>query len=205
VSLLLLTHFHADHVEGVPGVLRGRKVAEVEGSPLHEPPEEYDRVQRWTREAGVPLTTAAVGEVRTTGPVQWRVLWPAWILDEGSRPNNASVVVRLTTQGVVLLLTGDVEPAAQAALLADEGSIRAEVLKVPHHGSANQDPAFLRDVGAGIALVSAGVGNPYGHPAPSTIDLLRRLGMQVGRTDTEGDLAVVAVAGGVTFVPRHPP
>ncbi len=206
VPLLLLTHFHADHVEGVPGVLQGRTVGAVEVSPWPDPPDEARRVVRWAAAGRIPIVVAAPGEQRAYAGVSWTVLWPRRRIDSGSVPNNASVVLRLLTHGVTVLLTGDVEPEAQGAILAaDPSLVPADVLKVPHHGSANQDPAFLRAVGARFALVSVGADNPYGHPAPSTLDLLTALGETVGRTDLDGDLAVVGGPGSIRLVARHPP
>jgi competence protein ComEC len=206
VPLVLLTHFHADHVEGLPGVLRRRSVGEIEVTVLADPPDEVRRVTQWAADAHVPVRHVRLGEQRSVGGVSWTVLWPARVIDEDSRPNNASIVLRLVTHGVVLLLTGDVEPPAQSAILAAEaGELRADVLKVPHHGSANQDPDFLRASGAKLAIVSVGVGNPYGHPAPRTLDLLSSWGVQVDRTDSDGDVAVVGSPGAVGLVPRHPP
>jgi competence protein ComEC len=206
VQLVVLTHFHADHVEGLPGVLRRRHVGEIEVTVLGDPPDEVRRVRAWAADAHVPVRQVRLGEERSVAGVSWTVLWPARVIDEDSRPNNASIVLRVVTQGVVLLLTGDVEPPAQSAILAtDGGRLRADVVKVPHHGSANQDPEFLRATGARLALVSVGAGNPYGHPAPRTLDLLRSWGVQVERTDLDGDVAVVGSPGRVALVPRHPP
>jgi competence protein ComEC len=205
VPVVVLTHFHADHVEGLPGVLHGRRVGTLLVGPLDDPPEEVDRVQRWAAGAHVPIRTAVSGETDHVGGVAWQVLWPSrLLLGEGSDPNNNSLVLRVVTQGHVLLLTGDLETAAQTELLASGVDLRAEVLKVPHHGSAAQDPDFLAATGAGLAVISVGIDNTYGHPAPITLSLLAADGMQVRRTDEDGDVAVVATSSGLRVVTHQP-
>ena len=69
------------------------------------------------------------------------------------------------------------------------------MLKVAHHGSASQEPDLVRATGARLALISVGVDNDYGHPAPSLLALLRDARMQVARTDEDGDVAVVVRHG----------
>jgi competence protein ComEC len=194
--VLLLTHFHADHVEGLPGVLRNRRVARIQVSPLDDPPEEAARVAHWASAAEIPVDRARPGEVRQLGGLRWRVLWPTVLLAGDSPPNNASVVLyAVTPAGLRLLLSGDVEPPAQAVIHAAEPELRVDVLKVPHHGSAYQDDDFLRSLHARVALVSVGADNDYGHPAARTLDLLRGTGAVTLRTDTGGDLAVAVQDG----------
>jgi competence protein ComEC len=209
VPLVVLTHLHADHVDGLPGVLRGRRVGEVEIGPLDSPPEQLDSVIRWTSSAGVPLTRVTYGERRRVAGLAWTVIGPVPGLaaslstgEEGSPPNNASIVVKVREAGVSLLLTGDVEPPAQQALLRSGVDLRADVLKVPHHGSRYQDPRFVAAVGARLAIISVGADNDYGHPAPETLSLLHRLGAQVRRTDRDGDIAVVATPEGLSVATR---
>jgi competence protein ComEC len=90
-----------------------------------------------------------------------------------------------------MLLTGDVEPAAQRAIAARWRLEAVDVLKVAHHGSAAQAPELLTLSRPRVAVISVGEGNDYGHPAPSTLRELARSGAVVGRTDLDGAVAVV--------------
>lgn len=184
-------------------MLHDRTVGEVGVSPLAEPVAEVERVRRWTAAAHVPITHPQVGEVRAVAGLTWRVLWPRELLREGSAPNNASVVLLVTSStGLRMLLSGDIEAPAQEALHRADPDLRVDVLKTPHHGSANQDPEFIRSLGARAALTSAGLGNVYGHPAPRTLALLRGAGMVGGRTDLDGDVAATVVDGRLRLVAR---
>ncbi|WP_407639692.1 ComEC/Rec2 family competence protein [Actinacidiphila guanduensis] len=192
IPLLLLTHFHADHVDGLPGAMRGRRVGAIETTVLDEPQGRAARVRREAAAAGVPVTTAVAGEERRLGPLSWRVLWPPpapYGLPDDD-PNDASVALLVRDAGLTLLLMGDLEPAVQRELLRLPDLPRVDVLKVAHHGSAYQDPALLARVRPRLALISVGAGNPYGHPAARTVRELRGSGAVVLRTDVDGPIAV---------------
>jgi competence protein ComEC len=192
VALLVLSHFHADHVEGVPGVLRGRVVSAVVVSPLGEPPTEDQRVLRWLDDAHVPWRVAAPGDRWTIGDVRLRVIWPTRILrGQGSDPNNASVAMVADVGGVSVLLGGDLETAAQEQVVASGAVPRVDVVKVPHHGSAKQAPGWALAARPRIALIGVGVDNDYGHPNAGTVNAYRVIGAVVGRTDLDGDVAVL--------------
>ena len=148
VPLLVLTHFHADHVDGLAGVYAGRRVGEVDVTSVREPAERAafvdarDRRRRpWCRRTAPP-GSSATSPCRRSGR---RREPPAY-----DGPNNASVVLLVTVRGVRILLTGDVEPEAQVALARAWPGLRADVLKIPHHGSRFQDLDFLRGLGARV-------------------------------------------------------
>ncbi len=193
VSLVSLTHFHADHVGGLAGVLNGRKVEAIEVSPYDEPPGPVSGVLRDARSAGIPVRYADVGSVRTQGQVTWQVLAPTGPPPVGSDspPNDASLVLLVRVRGVDMLLMGDEEEPSQRVLARTYPGLRADVLKVAHHGSAKQDAELIRSLGARLALVSVGVDNGYGHPAPSLRRLLEDADLLVRRTDQDGDIAVI--------------
>ena len=120
------------------------------------------------------------------------MLWPQRLIrGEGSDPNNASVVVRADLGPTSVLLCGDLETAAQDAVLATGQLGPVDVVKVPHHGSAKQAPGWATAARPRVALVGVGVDNDYGHPSPRTVADYRAVGAVVGRTDLDGDLAVV--------------
>jgi competence protein ComEC len=96
---------------------------------------------------------------------------------------------------VRILMGGDMEPEAQEALARSLPGLRVDVLKVPHHGSRYQDADLLSGLHARLAVVSVGSDNDYGHPADSTLRMLRSAGMTVERTDRDGDVAVTVRDG----------
>lgn len=196
IDLLVLSHHHADHVDGTPGVLGGRTVAAALVSPLREPTEQADRVDAWL--GAMPTFTARAGDTWDIGGVALAVLWPQRIIrGPESAPNNASIVLLAEVRGVRLLLLGDVEIAAQVALRTSQAAPGVDVVKVAHHGSRYQDPALAAWTAGRIALISVGEGNRYGHPAPETVNAWQGAGAIVGRTDEAGEIAIVAEPLGV--------
>ena len=205
VALLVLTHFHDDHVGGLDGVLGVRPVGQVWVCPLASPAGGVAKVRAAAAAHGVPVLTPPVGAAGSVGAVGWRVLGPragpadeVAGEDESGRQNDASLVVMMTVDGLRVLLSGDVEPPGQEAIVASGADLRADVLKVPHHGSARQDQAFLAATHARLAIASAGVDNDYGHPAPGTVARLRALGMEVLATNEHGGVAVEERDGRLT-------
>ena len=209
---VVITHFHADHVDGLPGAIAGREVREVLTTPVHDPDHQWREVKTLARARGIPMREVMAGDHLAWSGVTADVWWPQRRLSSGSVPNNTSVVLAVQAGPVDLLLLGDVErEAAHAVLLAlrrdPAMAARAgefDVVKVAHHGSGNLDEDLLAAVAAPVAVISVGEDNDYGHPSPKALQVLRRNGSAVFRTDQRGDVAVVVDGGavGVTWSRR---
>ena len=198
IPVLVLTHFHADHVAGLAGLIRNRRVGQVWVSNHAVPILESRKVRGLLKD--VPVievlrgTTSQIMGKR--GMIRLKVLWPDLSLtdpdyfsEDGKAINNSSVALEIRSKDFTLFAGGDVEPESQRALLPLNP---IDIYKVSHHGSAYQDLDFMSQLSPEISLISVGIGNTYGHPSAQTVAALVRLGSQVYRTDTEGAIAIVA-------------
>jgi competence protein ComEC len=197
IPLLILSHFHADHVGGLPGLLKGRKVGQVWISNNLEP-ELQSRIALQSLKNS-QIVRVQKGLTAQVGDVRLKVLWPEAttrlfeeLPGEGSAINNSSIAVIAQTNNWSLFSAGDLEPPAQHELINLVGPV--DIYKLCHHGSKYQDEGLMKALSAQIALISVGAKNPYGHPAQESIDSLTRLGTQVFRTDRDGAIAVTASA-----------
>jgi competence protein ComEC len=204
LDAVILTHPHEDHVAGLALLLSRYRVGRVYETGMHGPGPGY---RAWARALALPNAPPdgrlATGDRLSVDDLHLRVLWP----DPGRVPleppdggrgiNDVSVVLLGEVAGRRILLTGDVEDDIDPLLVA-RGLPPIDVLKVAHHGSKTAStPAFLDVVKPAVAIVSAGAGNPYGHPARSTLDRLASTGARVLRTDTDGSVEVDIGASGI--------
>ena len=199
IPLLVLSHFHADHVHGLDGALAGREIANVWVSNLDQPKSERDTAYLLLGTTAIHQATA--GETiefnSARGPVKIEVLWPTKsqsdfeaLPGDGSAINNSSVALLITVGKLRIFSAGDLEPQAQEALLALTKIDPIDVYKVSHHGSSFQSLPLMSALHPKIALISVGAGNSYGHPAPSTVNALEVLGAKTLRTDQDGAISV---------------
>jgi competence protein ComEC len=196
VDLLVLTHWDLDHIGGVAAVV-GRV-----GTVLHGPEDAPGRaIVRRLVEAGARESAASTGIAGALGDARWRVLWPR--PDDRAYPigNDASVVVDVRGGGIPpTLLLGDLSASPQRALTAS-GALDPPyaVVKVAHHGSADQDAGLYAAAQPGVAVVTVGVDNDYGHPRAETLAVLDEVGARIVRTDRDGVIALWADRTAVAF------
>ena len=190
IDIVFQTHPDADHVGGLPGVLRRFDVPNVWDTGVVGTSGD---AAIYAAERG--RTVIHEGDHFALDGVQVDVLWPP--ADAAPTTTNATcLVLRVTYGSTRFLLTGDLEGREQLKMMAAE-DVRADVLKVPHHGSKTTDPKFLEAVGADVAVISVGAGNPYGHPAAQTINALA--GETILRTDLDGRVTVHSDGTRVTW------
>lgn len=193
VPMAFVSHYHLDHIGGLEGLLK-HKPAQLVTPMVSEPATGHAAVTQAAGRAGVPLARLAPGAMWTVGELTLRVLATTKLSGTRSDPNNNSVILIATVRGVHVLLLGDAETEQQTLLREGYSGLRADVVKVAHHGSLYQDPELLDQLRPRVALVSVGAGNSYGHPNDSVLARLRRNGAVVCRTDVDGDVAVTVTA-----------
>jgi competence protein ComEC len=205
IDVVILSHPHEDHVAGLALLLARYRVGRVLEPGMRGPGPGYAAWSaRLIGESAPQRAGIAAGDRLTVDDISMIALWPirgrvpSEPTDTGTGINNVSVVLLGTIGDRRFLLAGDVEQDIDPRLLAD-GLPRLDLLKVAHHGSrtATTQP-FVDTVRPVIAVASAGVGNPYGHPARTTMDRLTAAGARVYRTDRDGTVTVTFAARGLT-------
>lgn len=180
IDLLVVSHAHRDHYGGLTEVVESLPVGAVWYARFPGQAEEFEEFVAAAR-ARAPVATPRPGHHRL-GSIGLEVLGP---IRRYQSLNDQSLVIVATIAGVRILLPGDLERIGQREMEPPA----AAVLKVPHQGAATSDPAWLKDTGASVAVVSVGP-NRFGHPSEELLAELARAGMHIRRTDTEGDVVI---------------
>ncbi|KQZ08127.1 ComEC/Rec2 family competence protein [Agromyces fucosus] len=192
IDLLVLTHWDADHVGGVPAAV-GLVDTVVHG------PLDGDRSTRALDPlvaAGAEPVEVVAGFGGTLGDARWRVVWPKRDAQPG---NDASVVLDVSTPDYRGLFLGDLGEEAQARMLRSAALGRVDLVKVAHHGSADQSERLYDELGATVGVIGVGADNGYGHPTDRLLDLLRADGTAIVRTDRSGTALLTADGGGFSL------
>jgi len=193
IDLLILTHPHLDHLEGLLPVLKELKVDMVLDSGLNCDSSEYKEFIALIQKKGIAYHKAKAGDnFIFSNNLEIFLLNPLYDSDfyEESDFNNASIVVKLFYKNADFLFTGDIEEAAEKKLLVWQNILQSDILKVGHHGSATStNLEFLDKVDPSIAVITVGK-NHFGHPSQKIIERLEDRNIQIYRTDEDGTIII---------------
>jgi competence protein ComEC len=186
IDYLVATHPHEDHIGGIPAVIRRFDIGQVYMPKVTNTTKAYEDLLKAIQSEGLKINKASAGvDIINSGNLIAEITAPNSAAHE--EINNYSAVIKLTFGKIGFLLTGDAQVQSEQEMLANGSSLKAEVLKVGHHGSySSTSPAFLSAVKPKYAVISNGAGNDYGYPHAVTLEKFR--GIQVFRTDLNGDV-----------------
>lgn len=193
IDLLMVSHPQLDHFSGLRSVLRDYSVGAVitNGRSSDQPGAAWGDLLRLAKDSNVPVISVGAGTTISYRDASVRVLSPDPSYIQSAELNDTGIVAKITCQGCPsVLLTADID-APLERVLAGAVDVRADVLKIAHHGSAfSTTPEFLRAVAPRAAIIEVGLGNTYHHPASSTLSRLDAAQIPVFRTDRDGTVDV---------------
>ncbi|MGN4446524.1 DNA internalization-related competence protein ComEC/Rec2 [Bacillus cereus group sp. MYBK79-1] len=189
IDKLIVTHGDADHIGAAQELLSNITVKEVVFGRKEQDPVLEKVVKKQALEKEVKIREVGEGESWGVNEAEFFVLAPT---GKERSENNASIVVWAKLGGITWLFTGDLEEEGEKFLVAAYPELRADVLKVAHHGSNTSSIApFLSVVQPNIAIISAGERNRYGHPHKEVIERFEKMGIEIWRTDKQGAISYV--------------
>ncbi len=194
IELLILTHPDADHLTALPELLRRYRVEHILLSGIPHNSSRYTAVLNEISPETQVLLPDPEFDFEFSDGVTLDVVWPTpeALTRSDFESNDTSVVLRVLYKNQSILLTGDAEAPAEAAILASGANIRSTILKVGHHGSrTSSSTGFLLAVQPELALISAGKDNSFGHPHPEILERFATLGIPVRSTVEEGTISLL--------------
>ena len=187
---VVCTHPHADHVGGLSGALRYATAEEAFCSTTEYDSRSFESFLKILREQGVELRVPEIGSKFNLGAAEITVISPAREYEE---LNDSSLVLRIDYGSTSVLLTADAGYDAELDMMDSEYSLKADLLKVGHHGSGSSSYFyFLDEVMPEYAVISVGKDNENGHPSQNVLDKLEKLGAEIYRTDTDGTVTFIS-------------
>jgi len=204
IDLVILSHPHADHITGLIDVASRYQIGEIIATDAITTSAEYLEWLKLIKDKGIHLTLVnSINEKKIDSKTELFFLWPKYNYKDAKvdNLNNTSIVFELKQEKFSVLFTGDIEKETQQELSHGEVANRLtsgiNVLKVPHHGSANFLEDFLKNVSPNLAVISVGERNKFGHPAESTLKTHKANNIEIFRTDKNGRVEIIS--NGQTF------
>jgi competence protein ComEC len=186
INYLVATHPHADHIGGMAAVIRAFDIEKIYMPRVSHTSQTYENVLLAVKAKGLKISSSKAG-VTILNQNGLKANFIAPCSSSYDNLNNYSAVIKIQHGNTSFLLTGDAESESEQQMLASGASLKADVLKVGHHGSSSSTTqAFLTSVSPKYAVISCGAGNQYGHPHQETLSKLASAGVKTYRTDTNG-------------------
>lgn len=190
IDLVILSHPHSDHIEGLVEVLKRYKVELVLFTAVDFASPAYDEFLREVSRQQIPISIAEASNDFRMGNTIFDVIYPLkQVTGESFKNlNNSSTAVKLMYGDVAILLPGDLEKEAETELVETRVNLKADILKAGHHGSkSSSSREFLDLVGPDIVVIQSGMGNKFGHPHKETLENLKAAGVKkIYRNDLDG-------------------
>lgn len=193
IDYVISTHPHQDHVAGLSSVLNAEPVDVIFTPVLEWESKAFNNMVKYAEKQGTPLFVPTEGDTLILGGATVTILhcWPEAI-DYG-RTNDSSIVVRIDYGKTSFIITGDAEDWSEYMMIDGKANLKADVLRVGHHGShTSSTMEFLNAVKPVYAVISVGKGNGYGHPHQEVLDRLQEIGAKVLRTDEIGTIVMTS-------------
>lgn len=196
IDLMILTHPHDDHVAGLNDIMSRYEVKKIIMTGVNHTGPAYIKFLENIRNKKIPVTIIDRPQIIELGAdCRINILWPEKNLagQEVENLNNTSIVFKLEHEDTKILFTADIEKEAEAAIMLKPGLLKADVLKVSHHGSEYAtSEEFLNLVKPQMAVIEVGANNKFGHPNPRTLKRLERAGAEILRTDKFGTIRLIS-------------
>ncbi len=200
LDLVIASHAHDDHIQGLRSVLKDFKVGSII-IPDVEAGKDFDKILDIAALKAIPYRMCGEGErIKLDSGTFLKVLYPAdEVKIDTTNLNNTSLVLKLCYRNTSVLFTGDIEEDVENILVEEGADIKADVLKVAHHGSeTSSTESFLEAVSPRAAVISVGKNN-FGHPSERVLERLEKGNVYLFRTDMDGTIIMTSDGSKIRF------
>ena len=188
LDYIIATHPDDDHVGGLAGALNYATVGVALSPVTSDDSKSFEDFKKYLDKQDTDITIPTVGEKFSLGDSTIEVLGPTEIVDSD---NNNSIVLKVIHGDNSLLFPGDAESKEENDIINSDANLKSSVLKIGHHGSSySTSEEWLNTVNPAVAIISCGAENEYGHPTEELLERLKTRGIQVFRTDLQGDITI---------------